>query len=49
MNKLLSSCLRLIREAIESARMTITSSMPKNQPRPTRKTEMILKSGGSSY
>jgi hypothetical protein len=49
MNKLLDSCSRLIKETIESARIATTPSMSKNQPRLTRKAEMVPKSGGSSY
>jgi hypothetical protein len=49
MNKPLDSCPRSTKEAIESARMTTTSSILKNQLRPTRKIEMIPKSGGPSY
>jgi hypothetical protein len=49
MNKPLDSCLRLTREAAESARMTTTPSMPKNQPRLTRKAEMVLKNDKPSY
>jgi hypothetical protein len=49
MNKSLDSCLKLIREAIESARMTTIPNMPKNQLRPTHKTRMILKSDEPSY
>jgi hypothetical protein len=49
MNKPLDSCLKLIKEAIESARTITIPNMPKNQLKPTRKTKMILKSDKPSY
>jgi hypothetical protein len=49
MNKSLDNYLKLIKEAIESARMITTPNMPKNQPKPTRKARIIPKSDKSSY
>jgi hypothetical protein len=49
MNKSLDSCLRPVKEAIESARIATTPNMPKNQPRLIRKIGMILKSDGPFY
>jgi hypothetical protein len=49
MNKSLDSYPKPAREAAESARTTTIPSMPKNQPRPTRKAKMVPKSGEPSY
>jgi hypothetical protein len=49
MNKLLDNYPRFTREVAESARMTTTSSMSKNQPKLTCKARMILKSDEPSY
>jgi hypothetical protein len=49
MNKSLNSYPKPTREAVESARMTTTSSMSKNQLRSTHKARMIFKSDEPSY